>query len=157
MKPILIVGAGPTGLAAALFLHERGVRVRVIDRAAMPSQQSKALAINRRSLELLRRTGVSSSLTEIHAARADRRVQMRRIAGEECRALLPRGGHAMAHGEIRGPQGFAGMAACRKIPEQFASIRYHAPHIALDSQQKLEPVCEQANVRFVSRQRRSQA
>ena len=65
MKPILIVGAGPTGLAAALFLHERGVRVRVIDRAAMPSQQSKALAVNRRSLELLRRTGVSSSLTEL--------------------------------------------------------------------------------------------
>ena len=32
MEPLLVVGAGPTGLAATLFLTEAGIRCRVIDR-----------------------------------------------------------------------------------------------------------------------------
>lgn len=59
---VLIAGAGPTGLAAALFLTRRGVRVRVVDEAAGPTTTSKALAVNPRSLELLAETGVADRI-----------------------------------------------------------------------------------------------
>jgi 2-polyprenyl-6-methoxyphenol hydroxylase-like FAD-dependent oxidoreductase len=63
----LIVGAGPTGLAAALFLAESGVHCRVVDKAPSPSVNSRAQVINPRSLELLQQTGVTDAiLREAH-------------------------------------------------------------------------------------------
>lgn len=58
----LIVGAGPVGLAAALFLARNGMRVRIIDAAARPSKYSKALAVNPRTLELLEPTGITAEM-----------------------------------------------------------------------------------------------
>ncbi len=60
--PVLIVGAGPTGLTAALELSRLGVEVRIVDRAAAPSQESKALAVQARTLELLRVRGVGETM-----------------------------------------------------------------------------------------------
>lgn len=54
---ILIVGAGPTGLAAALFLAERRLRPRVVDRMLEPNARSKAFGVNPRTLMLLTGTG----------------------------------------------------------------------------------------------------
>jgi len=48
--PILIVGAGPVGLAAALTLSRFDVPVRIIDRNDGPTTLSKALVLWRRSL-----------------------------------------------------------------------------------------------------------
>lgn len=62
VHPPLIIGAGPTGLAAALFLHERGVTARVIDQADQSSAQSKALGVNPRTLELLEASGVTDRM-----------------------------------------------------------------------------------------------
>lgn len=59
---VLIVGAGPTGLAAALFLAHRQVSVRIIDAAAQPATTSKALAVNSRTLEVLHGTGVDARI-----------------------------------------------------------------------------------------------
>jgi 2-polyprenyl-6-methoxyphenol hydroxylase-like FAD-dependent oxidoreductase len=59
---VLIVGAGPTGLAAALFLTRRGVSVRIIDIAPEPSRTSKALGVNPRTLKLLEDTGVTARI-----------------------------------------------------------------------------------------------
>ena len=53
MPPVLIAGAGPTGLAAALFLSRAGIDCRIVDKAKEPSPWSKALAVNPRTLELL--------------------------------------------------------------------------------------------------------
>lgn len=61
---ILIVGAGPTGLAAALFLSGRGIPCRIIDRAPEPSHTSRALIVNPRSLDLLTRSGIASAMLE---------------------------------------------------------------------------------------------
>jgi 2-polyprenyl-6-methoxyphenol hydroxylase-like FAD-dependent oxidoreductase len=60
--PVLIVGAGPTGLAAALFLAQRGVKVRIIDAAPSPITTSKALLVNPRSLEILHDSGVAARI-----------------------------------------------------------------------------------------------
>jgi 2-polyprenyl-6-methoxyphenol hydroxylase-like FAD-dependent oxidoreductase len=61
---VLIVGAGPTGLAAALFLTRAGVTARIIDAAPAPTTTSKALAVNPRTLELLQPTGVSARVLD---------------------------------------------------------------------------------------------
>lgn len=60
--PLVIVGAGPTGLAAALFLARRHVPVRIIDAAAHASTTSKALLVNPRSLEVLKDSGVAARI-----------------------------------------------------------------------------------------------
>jgi 3-(3-hydroxy-phenyl)propionate hydroxylase len=60
--PVMIAGAGPTGLAAALLLARRGIAVRIIDKAAAPSPHSKALAVNPRTQELLEDTGVTARM-----------------------------------------------------------------------------------------------
>ncbi|HVH76097.1 MAG TPA: FAD-dependent monooxygenase [Stellaceae bacterium] len=53
----LVVGAGPVGLAMAAELTRYGVAVRLIDKAAAPSDKSKALVIWSRTLELIDRMG----------------------------------------------------------------------------------------------------
>jgi 2-polyprenyl-6-methoxyphenol hydroxylase-like FAD-dependent oxidoreductase len=64
----LIVGAGPTGLAAALFLAMTGVSCRIIDQARAPARESRAQVINPRSLELLEPAGtVEAMLAEGHS------------------------------------------------------------------------------------------
>jgi 2-polyprenyl-6-methoxyphenol hydroxylase-like FAD-dependent oxidoreductase len=69
MDAILVVGAGPTGLMTAGELARLGVPCRVIDKAAAPSQTSKALAVQARTLEYFERIGLADA-----AAAAGRKV-----------------------------------------------------------------------------------
>ncbi|CAN5275765.1 NAD(P)/FAD-dependent oxidoreductase [soil metagenome] len=73
--PVLIAGAGPTGLAAALFLADLGVASRIVDAAPEPSPTSKALAVNPRSLEFLEPGGVTGRV--LAEARPVRSMQLR--------------------------------------------------------------------------------
>ena len=59
---ILVVGAGPTGLTAALEMTRRGREVRILDEAEQPIRSSKAIGINPRSLELLEASGVTEKI-----------------------------------------------------------------------------------------------
>jgi 2-polyprenyl-6-methoxyphenol hydroxylase-like FAD-dependent oxidoreductase len=52
---VLIVGAGPTGMAMALELAAQGVSFRIVDKATERSPFSRALIVQPRSLELLSR------------------------------------------------------------------------------------------------------
>ena len=61
---VLVVGAGPVGLTAALELARRGAAVRIVDKLAERNTLSKAVGINARSLELLRHSGVTTRLIE---------------------------------------------------------------------------------------------
>ncbi len=61
---ILIVGAGPTGLAAGLFLSARDIPCRIVDRAPAPSATSRAQVVNPRTLDLLTPSGVASDMLE---------------------------------------------------------------------------------------------
>ena len=56
---VLIVGAGPSGLAAALFLSEQGIRPRIVEKEKGLSLHSKALGVNPKTLLLLEQSGLT--------------------------------------------------------------------------------------------------
>jgi 2-polyprenyl-6-methoxyphenol hydroxylase-like FAD-dependent oxidoreductase len=59
---VLVVGAGPVGLVAALFLQQHGVRVEIVDMHERTTQHSYALAIHPRTLQVLDEAGLSEAL-----------------------------------------------------------------------------------------------
>ena len=59
---VLVVGAGPTGLTAAIELSRRGVQPTVVDRRDSASTLSRAVGITPRSLGLLSHSGAADPL-----------------------------------------------------------------------------------------------
>ena len=59
---VFIAGGGPVGLVAAIELHRRGFDLRIIDPDLAVSPQSRALAINPRTLDLLEPSGATEEL-----------------------------------------------------------------------------------------------
>ncbi|MET8352735.1 MULTISPECIES: FAD-dependent oxidoreductase [unclassified Micromonospora] len=59
---VLVVGAGPTGLAAALTLARRGFEVTVVDQLASPPVTSRAAVVHAYTLEELDRIGAAAPL-----------------------------------------------------------------------------------------------
>src|SRR3954469_20981853 len=87
--PVLIVGAGPTGLVLALWLTRLGIPVRIIDKTAEPGTTSRALAVQARTLEFYHQVGLADAVVAggvtianinlwVRGARAAR-VPLRRI------------------------------------------------------------------------------
>ena len=56
---VLVVGAGPTGLMMACQLARRGVRIAIVDRHGGPAEQTRAIAVHARTLEIYRWLGVA--------------------------------------------------------------------------------------------------
>ncbi len=82
--PVLVVGAGPTGLLLAIELARRGVVPRVVDAAPEPPRgQSRALAVFPRTLEVLDRVGAAEPL-----AAAGRRIRGIHVWGRGRRSLI---------------------------------------------------------------------
>jgi 2-polyprenyl-6-methoxyphenol hydroxylase-like FAD-dependent oxidoreductase/nucleotide-binding universal stress UspA family protein len=61
---VVVVGAGPTGLALALQAHAFGAKVRLVERRARRNRPSRALIVHPRTLEALRPLGVADTLVE---------------------------------------------------------------------------------------------
>jgi 2-polyprenyl-6-methoxyphenol hydroxylase-like FAD-dependent oxidoreductase len=59
---VLVVGAGPVGLIAALFLKLHGIRVEIIDTNERTTRYSYALAIHPRTLRILDEAGLGKKL-----------------------------------------------------------------------------------------------
>ncbi|MGQ3076239.1 MAG: FAD-dependent oxidoreductase, partial [Ferrovibrionaceae bacterium] len=61
---VVIVGAGPVGLATALGLAREGVRTVVLEARDTISKGSRALAMSRRSMQILDQLGVGERVLE---------------------------------------------------------------------------------------------
>jgi 2-polyprenyl-6-methoxyphenol hydroxylase-like FAD-dependent oxidoreductase len=75
-RSILIAGAGPVGLAAAIECKRRGMEVRIVDPDKAVSPESRALAVNSRTLDLMEPSGVTDSM--LAAGHRVRRVVVRK-------------------------------------------------------------------------------
>lgn len=68
--PILVIGAGPLGLAVALALHQQGRAVQVIDAGPGPGRDARVLALSEGSRQILARLGVwpaaATAIKHIH-------------------------------------------------------------------------------------------
>jgi 2-polyprenyl-6-methoxyphenol hydroxylase-like FAD-dependent oxidoreductase len=62
---VLVVGAGPTGLTMATQLAARGIGCRIVDKAPVRSDRSRALVVHARSLELMQKMGIADELVEL--------------------------------------------------------------------------------------------
>src|SRR5690348_15730076 len=62
MTDVLVVGAGPVGLTAAIVLTQRGHTVTVVDSQPEGANTSRAAVVHSRTLELLEPYGVTPDL-----------------------------------------------------------------------------------------------
>ena len=62
---VLIIGAGPTGLALALWLTKQRVKVRIVNKTAEPGMTSRALAVQARTLELYRQLDLTNAVLKL--------------------------------------------------------------------------------------------
>ena len=60
--PVLVVGAGPVGMAIAAMLRRHGVQVRIIDKSTGPTPFSKAVGVHARTLEAMNALGITEQL-----------------------------------------------------------------------------------------------
>lgn len=63
--PVLIAGAGPAGLAAALSLAQAGVVIRIIDTLDKPTNQSRAAIVHARTIEMFERLGIADDFLAV--------------------------------------------------------------------------------------------
>jgi 2-polyprenyl-6-methoxyphenol hydroxylase-like FAD-dependent oxidoreductase len=94
---VVVVGAGPTGLALACGLMAAGVGVRVLEKAQGPAVTSRALGLQPRGVEVLHRVGALGDLPErgLPIQRVTVNVEGRQLAsfpvGQPTRLNGPRG------------------------------------------------------------------
>ena len=62
LETVLIIGAGPAGMMAAIELSRFGIPVRLIEKTAKPADTSRAVTIQPRTLELFQQRGLAEKL-----------------------------------------------------------------------------------------------
>jgi 2-polyprenyl-6-methoxyphenol hydroxylase-like FAD-dependent oxidoreductase len=79
---VLVVGAGPVGLVAAIELARRGVDVRIVDRSPGPAPGSRGKGLQPRSVEVLDDLGVAGRIVATSRSRlAIRKYRGRTVLG----------------------------------------------------------------------------
>ncbi|MHA7241912.1 FAD-dependent monooxygenase [Paeniglutamicibacter antarcticus] len=59
---VLVIGAGPTGLMAGAWLQKFGIDSKVVDLKTGPTKESRALALQARSMEIYRQLGLDDEV-----------------------------------------------------------------------------------------------
>jgi geranylgeranyl reductase family protein len=88
---VLVVGAGPAGVAAAVTTHQRGLRTACLDRAAFPRDKTCGDGLTASALRLLEELGVA--VPGIASTQPVTTVVLRGPSGRISELPLPRDGH----------------------------------------------------------------
>lgn len=91
---VLVVGAGPAGVAAALTAHRLGLRVRVIDKATFPRDKCCGDGLTTGALRLLETLGLRPETVKSWTPCRD--VTLRSPSGREVELRLPGDGQFAA-------------------------------------------------------------
>jgi 2-polyprenyl-6-methoxyphenol hydroxylase-like FAD-dependent oxidoreductase len=111
---VVVVGAGPVGLLAAIELTLAGVRALVLERLAAPSPAMKALGIGPLGSEALQRRGMAAAIT---AAEERMFAAMKQSAERHGPDVRGRGSKFSGH--------FAGLSLIRKDAQREPDRRAH--------------------------------
>jgi putative polyketide hydroxylase len=86
---VLIVGGGPVGLSASLFLSRLGISSILVERHTGTSIHPRARGINVRTMEIYREFGLEKAIQDAGAALAKSRYMLfvKTLAGEEIRRV----------------------------------------------------------------------
>ena len=93
--PVLIVGSGPTGLSAALFLGRYGIRSLIVTRAPWVADTPRAHITNQRTMEIMRDVGLEAACIAQATPNAlmGNMLWVTSLAGEELGRLMSWGTH----------------------------------------------------------------
>jgi 3-(3-hydroxy-phenyl)propionate hydroxylase len=92
--PVIVVGAGPVGMALALDLASRGVKAVVLDDADRIGEGSRGICWSKRTLEIFDRLGVAGPMVEKGVVWQKGKVFLADAQVYDF-DLLPEGGHKM--------------------------------------------------------------
>ncbi|GLC41790.1 hypothetical protein PLESTB_001702100 [Pleodorina starrii] len=112
--PVVICGAGPTGLTLSLLLAKCGVRHVVLERASGPTQHPQAHFINNRTMEIFRSLGLAAPVRQLMPPLE----QWRRFV--YCESVAGR-----LYGEVDHFQGQSSPLSPRLSPEPVAHLPQH--------------------------------
>ncbi|NNC05741.1 NAD(P)-binding protein, partial [Corallococcus exiguus] len=88
--PVLVIGAGPTGLTLACDLARRGIRVRIVDAAPGPFAGSRGKGLQPRTLEVFDDLGVLDAILAAGMAYPRLRLRWRRFVVGRWTMMAPR-------------------------------------------------------------------
>jgi 2-polyprenyl-6-methoxyphenol hydroxylase-like FAD-dependent oxidoreductase len=122
---VLVVGAGPVGLAVAASLAGHGHDVTVVERQAAGANTSRAAVVHARTLEMLERIGVSERLAGlgIHASQFSIRDGDRELVPVRFDQLPTQYPYTLMV-----PQNITEQVLLDRLEELGASV--HRPHVA---------------------------
>ena len=86
--PVLVVGAGPTGLTMANELARHGVAVRIIDRAPAPATTSRALVIQLRCMEIFEDMGVVEDALAVGSEAPSLNIMFKELTGRTAEQIV---------------------------------------------------------------------
>ncbi len=98
---VIVVGGGPTGASAALFLARHGVEVTLISRSHWVSDTPRAHITNARTMEIMRNVGLEEACYAKASANSFQanKVWVTTMAGEELGRLMSWGNHPLRRAE----------------------------------------------------------
>jgi len=127
--PVLIVGAGPVGLAAAVALREQGVAVRIVDEQAGEDKRTYPVVIHPRTVRILDSLGVVAPLEwRGHAV-----THLAVYAERQRRAVLdlPAAGR-LSPGALTLPQDVLRQALMHRLSELGVEVEWKTRLVALE-------------------------
>jgi 2-polyprenyl-6-methoxyphenol hydroxylase-like FAD-dependent oxidoreductase len=126
---VLIVGAGPVGLTAAIRLREEGVAVRIIDELTAEAKRTYPVVIHPRTLRILASLGVSAPLE--WRGRAITHLALYTDAQRRAVLELPAAGE-VSPGAMTLPQDVLRQALMRRLSELGTEVEWKTRLVALD-------------------------